>query len=689
VTHSNGDGNERDTLRLHCQSHSGSFVPGEKRREIAKKTLINRLNHHNFTDSEILVNLAHTKYGSPISLRAKPLPCLGETLECTWVKAPGLEQVLKNYRYVNFILPDPHQSFLVEAVSVSLTDERIILRLPETCLEIDSRQVIRHPCHDINVQLLQNGVYFQGSLVDFSPLSFRVALTCLSDQPFQWLNVESPVHIVFSKGQEMLFSGDCQIMKQDCGQKTRSLVLRPLNMQIRRFKPKEFRSSRHKLIPSPNVVFRDPLTGKQVNLKVVDLSGSGFSVEEKEENSVLLPGRVLPEVNIDLATIISIRCKAQVVYRTVSQENEEKRTVKCGLAILDMDIQEHVRLQALLNQVSDKDSYFCNKVDMDSLWELFFQTGFLYPEKYSFIQANKENFKKTYERLYTGNLQVARHFVYQKDGMVYGHVAMVRFYENTWLVHHHAANSAVHIKAGLSVLEQVGRSINDSNNLTSTRMNFVACYYRPENRFPKRIFGRIAEQINDRKGCSIDSFAYLHYRKSVIESWDLSGPWSLTKTQADDLAELGNFYRHVSGGLLVNALDLEPEMLEVDETGQEFEKVGFKKEKHLFSLKKDGNLKAVFVVNVSDIALNMSDLTNCIHTIVVDTEDFPRGTLFMIYSLLSKYYDSEYVPILLYPVSYADNHQVEYDKIYNLWILNMQYTDSYFRYVDRIVHHCK
>ncbi|MRR54532.1 MAG: PilZ domain-containing protein [Deltaproteobacteria bacterium] len=689
MTHSNGNGNERDTLRPHCQGHSGSFMPGDKRREIAKKTLINRLNHHNFTDSEILVNLAHTKYGSPISLRAKPLPCLGETLECTWVKAPGLEQVLKNYRYVNFILPDPHQSFLVEAVSVSLTDEKIILRLPETCLEIDSRQVIRHSCHDISVRLLQNGVYFQGALVDFSPLSFRVALTSLSDQPFQWLNVESSVHIVFSKGQEMLFSGDCAIMKQDCGQKTRSLVLRPLNTQIRRFKQKEFRSSRHKLIPSPNVVFRDPLTGKQVNLKVVDLSGSGFSVEEKEENSVLLPGRVLPEVNIDLAAIISLRCKAQVVYRTVTQENEEKRTVKCGLAILDMDIQEHVRLQALLNQVSDQDSYFCNRVDMDSLWELFFQTGFLYPEKYSFIQANKENFKKTYERLYTGNLHVARHFVYQKNGMVYGHVAMVRFFENTWLVHHHAANNAVHIKAGLSVLEQVGRSINDSKNLTSTRMNFVACYYRPENRFPKRIFGRIAEQINDRNGCSIDSFAYLHYRKSSLESWDLSGPWSLTKTQAEDLAELDNFYRHVSGGLLVNALDLEPEMLEVDEIAQEFEKVGFKKEKYLFSLKKDGNLKAVFVVNVSDIALNMSDLTNCIHTIVVDPEDFPRGTLFMIYSLLSKYYDSEYVPILLYPVSYADNHQIEYDKIYSLWILNMQYTDSYFRYVDRIVHHCK
>ena len=409
------------------------------------------------------------------------------------------------------------------------------------------------------------------------------------------------------------------------------LCLRPLHSLIRRFKPKEFRSSRHKLVPSPNVIFTDPLTGKNVNLKIVDLSGSGFSVEEQEENSVLLPGRVLPEVNIDLATIFSVRCKAQVVYRTVSQESEDRRTVKCGLAILDMDIQEHVRLLALLNQVTDQDSYICNKVDMDSLWELFFQTGFLYPEKYSFIQANKESFKKTYERLYTGNFHIARHFVYQKDGMIYGHVAMVRFYENTWLVHHHAANNAVHKRAGLSVLEQVGRSINDSNCLTSTRMNFVACYYRSENRFPKRVFGRIAEQINDRKGCSVDPFAYLRLPKEYDRKL---GPFRpLVSPPKPRLRTLWNWTIFIAmcreGSLSMHWIWSRRCLTSMKSPKNTKRSVSGRR-KHLFSLKKDGNLKAVFIVNISDIGLNMSDLTNCIHTIVVDSDGFPRGTLFMI-----------------------------------------------------------
>jgi hypothetical protein len=90
---------------------------------------------------------------------------------------------------------------------------------------------------------------------------------------------------------------------------------------------------------------------------------------------------------------------------------------------------------------------------------------------------------------------------------------------------------------------------------------------------------------------------------------------------------------------------------------------------------------------VSDIGLNMSELTNCIHTIILDDDDFPCGTLSMMWSLLSKYYSSDEIPILLYPASYADKNKFDYENIYNLWILNMHYTDSYFRSVEKMIRH--
>lgn len=658
-----------------------------KKREVVRKHLVNRLNYLNFKDEPILVNFKHLKYGTTITLKAKPLPCLDDNLECLWVMCDGLEQKLETHRYESFIVPDPQEPLHVEAKLIDITANGISFHLPDTCDEISCRKINRHLCRDIQVRFLQNGTLFNGELVDFCAASFRIDMTCVPPQSFQWVNKITPVHIVLSDNNEVLYSGDCEIISQNAGQMTRSFVMKPLHSRICRFEPKEYRSSRHSLVPSPDAVFVDPLTGKTVNLKVIDISGSGLSVEESEENSVLLPGRIIPELSIDLASIMSIRCSVQVVYRDVKTVAEGKNRVKCGLAILDMDINEHVRLMALLHQAKDRNSYVCNKLDMDALWELFFLTGFLYPEKYSFIQAQKEKFKETYERLYNSNPHIARHFVYQKNGRIYAHIAMVRFYEYTWLIHHHAADKRAGKRTGLSVLEQIGRSINDSHGLCSARMNFVACYYRPDNKFPQRVFGGIAKQINDRNGCSLDAFAYFHYRKGLVDQWDLTGPWSLRKTQKEDLIELESFYRYTSGGLLLNALDLEPHMLGHDEIVRDYENTGFRKEKHIYSLKRNGRLKAVFVINVSDIGLNMSDLTNCIHTFIVDEEEFPRGTLFMIYSLLSKYYDSEYVPVMIYPASYADRRQIDYDKIYNLWILNMQYTDGYFRSIDWMMHH--
>jgi hypothetical protein len=687
VWSADGNQGERGALSTHVWERPGPEPRLGSRRDVTRKHLINRLNYLHFKDECIIINLAHRKYGSTIALRAKPLPCLDKILECVWSEPSDMEQKLKAHRILNFIVPDSHHPLLVEAAILEVTGGKVLFQLPDSCREISSRKINRHRCRDIRVQFLQNGALFHGSLIDFTPVSFHITIESIPPQSFQWVNPETPVHIVFSNDNEILYSGDCEIVKHDCGQGTRSYILRPLAIQIRRFKPKEYRSIRHRLVPSPNMIFTDPLTGKCINLKVIDLSGSGLSVEESEENSVLMPGRVIPELCIDLANSMSFRCRAQVVYRKAASESKGNRVITCGLAILDMDITEHVRLLALLHQATDRYCYICAKVDMDDLWEFFFQADFLYPRKYLHIQANKEKFKNTCEKLYSRNPHIARHFTYQKDGRIYGHIAMVRFYENTWLIHHHASGKLPGKRAGLIVLEQIGRAINDSHGLYSARMHFVMCYFRPENSFPRRVFGGIADQINDRKGCSVDAFAYFHFHKGSVEQWDLTGPWALQKTTVEDLRELEGFYRHASGGLLLHALDLGPDMFEKNDIGRAYEKADIKNEKHLFSLKKNDSLKAIFLVTVSDIGLNMSDLTNCIHTIILDEDDFPCGTLSMMWSMLSKYYSSEEISILLYPKSYAEKNNIEYENIYNLWILNMHYTDSYFKSIERMIHH--
>lgn len=652
------------------------------KKQISKKYLINILNYINFQDETILINFKHSKYDSIISLRAKPQPSIGDTLDCLWITKIEPDKKLKSYEFLHFILDDGQKLILAKPALKTISTEKISFILPETCYEVSSRKVKRHTCKDIQVEFIQKGTIFYGSLLDFTAISFRVKVSSVPPQSFQWVNPESTVMVIFKREQEILYTGDCKIIRQTLGQKTRTFVLEPQDNQIRRFKPKEIRSPRHTLSPLPNITFRHPITGKMINLVAEDISGSGFSLEEYYDHSVLLPGMIIPELFIEFANDFKIRCKTQVIYRNVYLRGE-KMHVKCGMAILDMDIQDQVRLSSLLHMVTNKKSYVCNQVDIDGLLKFFFETGFVYPEKYATIYNNKEKFKETYEKLYIHSPNIARHFIYQDKGAIHGHISMVRFYENTWLLHHHAASRSEYRNAGLIVLNQIGRFVNDFRCIYSSHMGFLICYFSHNNRFPNRVFGSFTRELNDPKGSSLDAFAYLHLSRD-IEEWYFSRSWVLTKTQPKDLLELKSFYESQSGGLILHALDLEPDTIDCHDLSREYQEIGFKRERHLFSLRKDDVLKAVVMVNVSDTGLNMSNLTNCIHVIVMDSADLPYIALYSNLLELFKYYEQDKIPILIYPVSYAESQSIPYTKIYDLWVINTQYGDHYLKYIQKL-----
>jgi len=408
-------------------------------------------------------------------------------------------------------------------------------------------------------------------------------------------------------------------------------------------------------------------------------------VEEDTYNAILFPGLIIPELEINFANSFNIKCKAQVVYKKIVGEEKKNNWAKCGLAVLDMELEDHGRLSELLHQAKNRSSYICNIVDLDDLWNFFFKSGFIYPKKYAFLQANKDKIKETYKKLYTEKPKIAKHFIYQDKSRILGHMAMVRFYENSWLIHHHAADRSVSLRAGLVVLEQIGRFINDSHRLGSIQMNFVFCYFRPESKFPNRVFGGLTGNTKDPKGCSLDTFAYFHYQKIFNSELKLSEPWKLIETQPEDLLELKNFYEYSSGGLMLNALELEQSSGNLDELSKEYQKLGLKRERHLVSLKKDGRLKAVVMINVSDIGLNLADLTSNIQVMVVDPDDFTKEIFHCMVSELSTKFEQNEIPVLLYPVEYAENHSIPYEKLYNLWVLNMQYTDYYFKHLKELL----
>ena len=105
----------------------------------------------------------------------------------------------------------------------------------------------------------------------------------------------------------------------------------------------------------------------------------------------------------------------------------------------------------------------------------------------------------------------------------------------------------------------------------------------------------------------------------------------------------------------------------------------------LYSLKKNGQLKAVLLANLSDIGLNLSDITNCVKIFVTDKAELSAAILQAAISKVADITGKEGFPTLLYPAAIADEQKISYERIYNLWVLNLQYSDPYFKYLGRLL----
>uniref|UniRef100_C6E958 Type IV pilus assembly PilZ n=1 Tax=Geobacter sp. (strain M21) TaxID=443144 RepID=C6E958_GEOSM len=647
-------------------------------RSVSKSHLVNRLNFLNFQDQTVLVSLRHEVYDDAISLRARPLPCAGERLDLVWAEIPSLKQLLKTYRFEYLLIADGRKYLVVNSELLTINEEGLSLLLPAACREFQARKIKRHPAREISVQLIQHGVTFDCQLVDYTPVSVRATGSLRSAEVLMWVNTESPVHLRLVRDGEVIYSGNFAIHSRQLSGKSCSFVLRQLNSNIQRYRTKKYRNARQQLVPSPNIVFEHPLIDKRVNLKMADISGTGFAVDEGEGDSVLMAGMMLPDLKISFAHGFNLKCLAQVVSRNAA--GGEEGSVRCGLAILDMEIHDHVKLLSILHQVANRKSYVSAEVDLDELWDFFFETGFIYPGKYAHFQANKESIKETYAKLYTHNPQIARHFIYLDRGVILGHLAVVRFYPNSWLIHHHAARKSVSIKAGLAVLDQVSRYLNELESFAFAHLRYVYCYYRPDNKFPSRVFGGFAKKHEDQSSCSLDLFSYA-FHHGTGERAGLPEPWEFGNSSRFDVAELARFYRHVSGGVMMQAFELYPGGADPEELAREYRALGFRKELHLYSLRKQGSLKAFFLVNRTDAGFNMAELTNCVTVMVLD-EKVPFGFIDSCLEEIGRHYEGNEMPVLTYPFSYVERNSLPYDKVYLLWVLDLQHSDAYLEYCE-------
>ncbi len=653
----------------------------EESRGVDRTALTNLINHIHFTDQGVRVLLGHPQYKETLMIRALPEPCMGNVVTCAWADnaCSGLD--VQKLEFLYLITDDGRSMIMVPGRLREINTRHVIIDLPETSFALRERRAKRFVCRGVEAELLQNGFHARGELMDFSPSGFRIRVRAEPSSSFRWLNGEESAIVQLKREEKVLFSGLCRLLRSAGRLGEREIVLSPVDGEIKRFKKKECRNLRQRLNPPPRMVFNHPFLDSRLDLEISDISTSGFSVYEEEDERVLMPGIIIPDVTINFAGFLKMNCSVQVIYCKPAKG----QGYRCGLAILDMDIHAYSSLTHVLTNALDPYANVSSDVNMEALWEFFFETGFIYPKKYRVIQHQRAEFKETYKKLYQDNPEVARHFTYQKNGRIYGHVSMVRAYERAWMIQHHAAKAMENRRTGFMVLKLIMHYLNDMHRLPSANMDYAMCYFRPENKFPDRVFGGFARELKDPHGCSLDLFAYLPYTHLSLGP-KLPEGWTLTPSTDLDLWEYERIYRDQSDGLLLEALGLVPPVTGHDTLEELYARMGLVRKCGIFSLSYQGDLCAVLVANQSNMGFNLSELLNGIKVLVAKPDALPWTVLSVAISQLAGDYPMERVPVLFYPTSYVEGREVPFEKYYQLWILSVQWGNEYLEYVQRRFH---
>ncbi|HOI73291.1 MAG TPA: PilZ domain-containing protein [Syntrophales bacterium] len=676
------ESDHRETPSLSSWVFRSDFL---KRRRSAEKLsanqLINIINLHHFKGTPLQVHLRDVRYGEDFLAEAFPECCQDRTITCRWKGDPpnGSDHL----RLLNLVIPDGQSVILVPIPEMESINGNFTIQIPEKGLAIGKRCARRHPAPvEIAAEITQSGFTARGNLIDFSNQAFRIQARTDYPDSFHWFQPDRPILTRLSIDGNVVYSSSCRCIRHTPGVRSREIVLTALPEPLPRTRNKPKRSFRHRMNPTAYITCRHPLSGERIQRDIHDLSLTGFSVFERPDDGVLLQGLVLPQVQIHFPGGAVIAPRARVAYR-----QEKGSRVICGLAFLDMDIQEYKQLSHILTNMTDPHLFVSQEPDLDALWSFLFQTGFLYPKKYRMIQEYRDQFKETYRKLYCNHPEIAEHFLYQEDGIIYGHLSMVKAYERSWMVHHLAARRKGSLRVALAMLKLIVNYFEGIHRLPSVRMDHLVFYFRPENRFPNLV-GDFAKAIKEPRACSQDLFAFIEFPTNDEEAGSLPPGWTLEELTPARQRTLESFYRHFSGGLLMDVLNARPG--EKEPTVEEFyRRNGMVRRVSTHALLYDGQMKAALWRNESDLGLNLSELLNGFKVFMLDPAGTPWKAIQAAVGQLTAVYGIPKVPVMIYPATYPGEQGIKQEKQYSMWILDVQYGRAFINYMERKIQRSK
>jgi hypothetical protein len=224
----------------------------------------------------------------------------------------------------------------------------------------------------------------------------------------------------------------------------------------------------------------------------------------------------------------------------------------------------------------------------------------MYSEKQDILAPVLPQITDTLDKLNRRPTKLFKSLVSKKGDRLVGYVSGLRAYRSTWLSQHLAGAAGAHTGPLLNVglAEYFGQDPD---------VEYCKVYFRPENRWPARVFGNFARKVSDPWLSDLRTYQYFNI-STDLSGLGGSGAIRVVEAQPGDLTIVEQHFVTTERGLLIRSDDLTRANLELRPLNESYRELGLERRRHvLLALDRDTPV-AFALAEISSPGLNLSEL---------------------------------------------------------------------------------
>ena len=381
--------------------------------------------------------------------------------------------------------------------------------------------------------------------------------------------------------------------------------------------PKALKATRrrhsHRLRPSQEhpiqVEIAEPFGSWQVHRPVEELNAAGFSFPIDLTREVFPIGTILSQIQMQFPDGTAIPAKGRVRSLTPLPAAEHlglKAPYKCGVELYGLTITQQIKIaDAIINTGAPEVEDAASQTTFPELWAFLEKSGFLYPEKLEKLKPALPEIQNTIKTLLTRRNRLFKTLLVRKSEGIQGHLSAVRLYRETWCIQHLAA-----LKQGQALFAARVLNLGLAEYFEQIpEMEWMKIYFRPNNKWPARVFGTFAHRLKAPALSDIRTFVYW-VGPTTFEPVPVPSGVTLREPDPADLLEIERYFITHGRGVALKAEDLTSGGIQLGSVDALYKEFGLTRSRRILIAARGRVVLGFVLAEISSLGLNLSELTN-------------------------------------------------------------------------------